>query len=192
MKKRHNGWDKHIKANARVLFGLVLVLLFMMVMVLPSLVSSAQMIYQAGTGQYLPVVLNNVVVGSTSTITPSPTNTLSAAALTGTAQATATQTLTPSPTFTGTLVPKATLSVTVSGSPAKVNEGFTFTIKVGNTGTGPTHNNVVSDSFPTFIDVRTVVASSGTVTKLTHSFTVAIGDVLPGEVITVHFPNLPA
>ena len=81
MKKRHNGWDKHIKANARVLFGLVLVLLFMMVMVLPSLVSSAQMIYQAGTGQYLPVVLNNVVVGSTSTITPSPTNTLSAAAL---------------------------------------------------------------------------------------------------------------
>lgn len=66
-----------------------------------------------------------------------------------------------------------------------MNETFTFTIKVGNTGTGPTTDNIVFDSFPNFIDVVSVTSTEGTVTKLTHSFVVAIGDVNPGDIITI-------
>jgi LPXTG-site transpeptidase (sortase) family protein len=57
---------------------------------------------------------------------------------------------------------------------------------VGNTGTGPTHNNVIFDPFNnSFMDVITVTTSKGTITKQTHSFYVTIGDVYPGEIITI-------
>jgi LPXTG-site transpeptidase (sortase) family protein len=43
----------------------------------------------------------------------------------------------------------------------------------------------VFDSFPTYIDVSTVTTSRGTITKLTHSFVVTIGDIVPNEKITI-------
>ncbi len=112
---------------------------------------------------------------STSTKTPTPT-------LTGTQH---TPTVTPTSTATGTLIPGASLSISVSPSQARVNESLTFTIKIGNTGTGPTIDNIVVDSFPTYIDVLTVTTSKGTITKLTHSFIASIGDVNPGDSITI-------
>ena len=112
---------------------------------------------------------------STSTKTPTPT-------LTGTQH---TPTVTPTSTATGTLIPGASLSISVSPSQARVNESLTFTIKIGNTGTGPTIDNIVVDSFPTYIDVLTVTTNKGTITKLTHSFIASIGDVNPGENITI-------
>jgi LPXTG-site transpeptidase (sortase) family protein len=111
----------------------------------------------------------------TSTITPTPT-------VTGTQP---TKTTTPTPTVTGTLTSGATIKVTVTPTQAKVNESFTFTIEAGNTGTGTTQNNMVLDYFPTFIDVLTVTTSRGTITKLAHSFVVTIGEIHPGEKITI-------
>jgi LPXTG-site transpeptidase (sortase) family protein len=146
---------------------------------------------------------------STSTTTTTPTNTptgtatetatatstsTASATSTGTSTSTATPTLTgtqptatitPTPTKTGTLTPVASLSVSVTPTQAKVNESFTFTIKVGNTGSLPTSDNIVVDSLPTFIDVTTVTTSKGTITKLTHSFIVSVGDVNPGDIVTI-------
>jgi LPXTG-site transpeptidase (sortase) family protein len=185
MEKKHNGWNKFSRDNVKLLIGLLGTLLLIGLIILPSLVSSAQWISQLVGDQYLPIVLNSGQIGPTSAFTPSPTNTLTGPEKTGTAAPSPTITLTPSPTFTGTLTPIAYFSKTVSGSPAKVNEGMTFTIKVGNTGTGPNGNNLVSDSFPSDIDVISVTSTKGTATKLSHSFTVAIGTVSPGEVVTI-------
>jgi LPXTG-site transpeptidase (sortase) family protein len=67
-----------------------------------------------------------------------------------------------------------------------VNDTFTFTIVVGNTGTGPSHNNnIINSSVPSYMSFTTVTTSQGTITKLTRSFTVYIGDIVPGEVITI-------
>ncbi len=127
----------------------------------------------------------------TSTPTTTPTETSTA---TSTATTTATPTVTgtpptetPTPTFTKTptVSPAASLSVTVSPSQAKVNESLTFTIKVGNTGTVATTNNIVVNSFPSYIDVLSVTTSQGTITKLTHSFNALIGEVEPGAAITI-------
>jgi LPXTG-site transpeptidase (sortase) family protein len=179
MEKKHNGWNKLFKANVKVFIGLFGTLFLITLIFLPSLVSAAQWILQAGQNQYLPIILNNVQVG------PTTTNTLTAPEMTGTAAPSPTITLTPSPTVTGTLIPVATFTKSVSGSPAKVNEAMTFTIKVGNSGTGPNGNNLVADSLPSDIDVISVTTTKGTATKLSHSFTVAIGTVSPGEVVTI-------
>jgi LPXTG-site transpeptidase (sortase) family protein len=151
-------------------------------------VSSAQMIEQLGLNSYLPLIYANPNFVPLYTPNPSATmtGTLSSPTTTGTVGPSPTQTLTPSPTFTGTLTPNASLTIAVTPSQAKVNERFIFTIKVGNTGTGPTHNNVIFDPFNnSFMDVTTVTTSRGTVTKQTHSFYVTIGDVFPGEIITI-------
>lgn len=118
---------------------------------------------------------------STSTSTATATSTATSTA-TGT-QATATVTRTSTPT--GTLIPGPSLSITVTPSQAKINESLTFTIKIGDTGTAPTTDNIIVDSFPTTIDVLTVTTSKGTITKLTHSFTASIGDVNPGDIVTI-------
>jgi len=127
----------------------------------------------------------------TSTAVGTPTSTSTATA-TGTSTATPTATgtqptatITPTPTPTGTLIPGPSLSISVTPSQAKVNESLTFTIKIGNTGTAPISDNIIVDSFPTYIDVLTVATSKGTITKLTHSFTASIGDVNPGDIITI-------
>jgi len=56
---------------------------------------------------------------------------------------------------------------------------------VSNTGTGPSSNNVVVDTFPSYIDVISVTSTRGSVTKLTHSFVVTIGDVDPNQKVTI-------
>jgi LPXTG-site transpeptidase (sortase) family protein len=132
---------------------------------------------------------------STASLTPTSTSTSSQTA-TGTATSTSTATSTPTatgtqptktatPTVTGTLSVAPSLKVAVQPNQAKINENFTFAIEVGNTGSGPTTNNIVLDAFPTFIDVLTVTTSRGTITKLAHSFVVTIGDIVPNEKITI-------
>jgi LPXTG-site transpeptidase (sortase) family protein len=180
MKGNRIRWGNYSKANARVFIFILGVLLFVGLILLPMMVSSAQQII----ARYLPVVLVNSHYGPTYTFTP--TGTLPSPTSTVTPGPSPTQTLTPSPTFTGTLTTNATITIAVSGSPANVNDTLTFTIKVGNTGTGPTHNNVVVDNFPvSYIDVSDVATNKGTVIKQTRSFIVTIGDVFPGEVVTI-------
>jgi len=96
-----------------------------------------------------------------------------------------TATITRTSTPTGTLIPGASLSISVTPTQAKVNESLTFTIKVGNTGTATTSDNIVVDAFPSYVDVLTVATSKGTITKLTHSFIASIGDVAPGDIVTI-------
>jgi len=133
----------------------------------------------------------------TSTTSPTTTDTsTSTPTSTGTATSTSTSTATPTvtgtqptktatPTVTGTLTIIPSLKVAVQPAEAKINENFSFAIEVGNNGTGPTRNNMVLDYFPTYIDVLTVTTSRGTITKLAQQFVVAIGDIYPGEKITI-------
>jgi LPXTG-site transpeptidase (sortase) family protein len=124
----------------------------------------------------------------TETSTPTTTDTPTATG-TATGTATATPTITgtpPTPTATGTLTVIPSLLVDVLPNQAKVNESFTFTIVVGNSGSGPSHNNnVVNSSFPSYMSVSTVTTSKGIITKLTRSFTIYIGDIAPGEQVTI-------
>jgi LPXTG-site transpeptidase (sortase) family protein len=177
------------KAFSRIL-GLILVIaLFAGVLFLPGLVSSAQIAQQSTSNPYLPIVMKNGGFGPTHTITPSPTLTVTGTpptpTKTGTAGPSPTQTLTPSPTYTGTLTPNALITISVSGSPANINQNLVFTIKVGNSGTGPTFNNTVVDSFASYLDVLTVTTTAGAVNKQTHSFVANVGDVNPGVIITI-------
>jgi sortase A len=43
----------------------------------------------------------------------------------------------------------------------------------------------LSDSFDTFIDVSSVSTTQGSITKLTHLFTVSIGSIGPGQTVTI-------
>jgi len=130
-----------------------------------------------------PTETSTAIGTSTSTSTSTATATSTATSTATGTQATATVTRTSTPT--GTLIPGPSLSITVTPSQAKVNESLTFTIKIGDTGTAPTTDNIIVDSFPTTIDVLTVTTSKGTITKLTHSFTASIGDVNPGDIVTI-------
>jgi len=66
-----------------------------------------------------------------------------------------------------------------------VNESLTFTIKIGNTSNITTTDNIVIDTFPTFINVSSVSTTQGTITKQTHSFNAFVGSVAPGDTITI-------
>ncbi len=145
---------------------------------------------------FLPIVFNLYLWGitptptATFTLTPTPTATGPTATITQTPTATrtgtqATQTLTPTPTFTGTITPNPAISIRVTPTEANVGGRFTFTIEVVNNGTGPAHNAVVADSFPSYIDVETITASRGVVSKSTHSLTVSLGDLIGGEKVTI-------
>lgn len=171
MKKSQAGLDKHSKISPRVTIYILGALMLIVIILLPMLSSSAQRIEQLANSYYFPLVSKNGHL--VPTVTPTPT------------VAPPTQTLTPTPTATGTLTTGPTLKVAVTPTEAKVNESLKFTIEAGNTGTGPTHNNLVLDSFPTYIDVITVTSTRGSITKLTHSFVVTLGDVNPGEKITI-------
>jgi LPXTG-site transpeptidase (sortase) family protein len=138
-----------------------------------------------------PVITGTLTATPTETSTPTPTPTATATA-TGTATATSTPTRTGTPptmtstaTLTHTPTPAVTLSVTVAPTEAKVNETFSFTIKVTNASTITTTNNILADSFPTFIDVSSVSTTLGSITKLTHSFTASIGSVGPSQTVTI-------
>jgi len=133
---------------------------------------------------------NTATATAAVTETPTPTETSTPG---NTPTSSPTATLTPTitgtpptttPTSTATVNPGATISVSVSPSSARVNETMTFTIKVGNTSDLTTVDNIIVDSFPTFIDVISVTFS-GTVTKGTHSFIATIGNVDPDEIVTI-------
>ena len=124
---------------------------------------------------------------NTATVTPTYTATATATS-TATPTITPTPTVTHTPTLTGTITPVATLKVVVTPSEAKPGEQLKFTITAGNTGAYPMRDVIISDSFPTFITVETVTVdpvAHGIVTKVTHSFTVSLGDVNPNEIITI-------
>src|SRR4030043_1577882 len=152
---------------------------------------------ETGTATATPTETSTSTSTGTSTASPTPTTTSTStptgsATVTSTSTSTATPTYTgtpptrtPTPTVTGTLSVIPSLRIQVQPAQAKVNENFTFAIDVGNTGTGPTTNNIVLDAFPTFIDVLTVTTGRGTITKLAHSFVVTIGEMVPNEKITI-------
>jgi LPXTG-site transpeptidase (sortase) family protein len=97
-----------------------------------------------------------------------------------------TATTTPSPTFTGTPTIVPSLKVVVTPFQAKKDETFRFTIEVGSIGTYPTRNNYILDTFDSYLTVTNVSAvPRGVVTKLTNQFSVNIGDIFPGEKITI-------
>jgi LPXTG-site transpeptidase (sortase) family protein len=177
-------WGKYIKGYARVFIIILGVLIFVGLFLVPKVGSTAQIIQQLGIDPYLPVILADSHFGPTYTETP--TGTLPSPTTTGTAGPSPTSTLTPSPTFTGTLTPNPVITKVVDRSSAKVNEILTFTITVKNIGTGPTRSNVVVDNFPvSYIDVSEVSTTKGTYTKQSRSFIVTIGDIMPGEIVTI-------
>jgi LPXTG-site transpeptidase (sortase) family protein len=189
MKKIRFGWHLSSKVFTRILISCLVVVLLAGIIVIPRLVSPANLLAQDLYDPYLPIILNNAQLGPTDTLTPSPTVTLTGTQPTPTKTNTAgpspTNTLTPSPTFTGTLTPIPALTASVSPTSGKIGDNLVFTIKVGNTGTGPTLNNILVDSFPTYIDVLTVTTTQGSVNKQTHSFIVSVGDVRPGVIVTI-------
>jgi LPXTG-site transpeptidase (sortase) family protein len=184
MKKKLTRRGKFSKVYARVTIFILGVLIFVGLITIPKVVSTAQIIEQLGLGPYLPIIMKDSYFGPTYTITP--TGTLPSPTTTGTAGPSPTQTLTPSPTYTGTLTPNPSITISVNPFSAKVNEILTFTITVKNTGTGPTPNNQVFDNFPvSYIDVSEVKSTKGTIIKQSRSFIVTIGDIFPGEVVTI-------
>ncbi|NJD60481.1 MAG: sortase [Anaerolineae bacterium] len=189
MKNLRSGWRISSKTITRMLISILVLGLLSGSLLIPKLASSAKVIDPKPYDPYLPIVLNNVKIGPADTITPSPSATLTGtqptATKTNTAGPSPTNTLTPSPTFTGTLTPVPALAVTVSPTSARIGENFVFTIKVGNTGTGPTQNNIVVNSYPTYLDVLPVTTPQGSVNKQTHSFIVSIGDIRPGGLVTI-------
>ena len=194
METPQTGLVKCTKVFIRTVIYVLSILLFIGLLLLPEIASSAQLAQQLGIGPYLPIILEDSHFGATDTPTPTstatPTATMTGTLPTPTRTSTATPTFTktstqPTPTATGTLTAVPLLKVSVTPTQAKVNETFTFIIEAGNSGTTATRNNLIMDSFPTYIDVITVTSTRGSVTKLSHSFVVTIGDVFPGEKITV-------
>jgi LPXTG-site transpeptidase (sortase) family protein len=130
------------------------------------------------TATYPPTGTATSPATATETSIPTPTNTLTAT-VTGTP---------PTPTVTGTLTDFPYLSVSVSPNQAAVNQSFTFVITLQNTGTGPSHNNnIINSYFPTSMSITQVTPSQGTLTKYTRSFMVYIGDLDPNEIVTITF-----
>ncbi len=88
-------------------------------------------------------------------------------------------------TSTGT----ASLSITLSVSPSQVrtNQDATYTIRVENNGTAPATNVVVSDSFSTYLDLRSARTTKGTATSnsSTRRVTVTINVLEPDEEVTI-------
>lgn len=166
----------------------------------------ASSINAAGTVQYMPLLYQinpthtstaTSTLPGTATTTPTATATSTS---TGTVTAVGTETRTPTPTKTGTLptitstatqtvtgtvLPNPTLVVKVTPTAAAIGQRFTFTIDVSNGGTGPAEGVVLADSFPSYIDVESVTSQRGTVSRSAHSFTVSMGQVFPGEKISV-------
>lgn len=181
---------------ALVVLGLLLFGGFLFYPVLSGMASSALQNYidVDGTPNYLPLLYQ-----SNPTHTPTATATGTATAI-PTQEDVATVTRTPTPTrtgtrptttltgtttATGTIQPAVTLRVKVTPTAAEIGQQFTFTIEVGNGGTGPAEDVTLADSFPSYIDIQSVTSQRGTVSRSAHSFTVNIGSVYPGEEIVV-------
>ncbi len=186
MIKRRVGWDSLSKNSVRIFLVILWIILLTGLLISPKLASYAKGILQQANTFYLPIVFNNSVIAPLAT--PTVTGTPPTATLTFTPGPSPTNTISPSPTFTGTLTTIASMTMSVSPAPpngATVGQNLTFTINVGNTGTGPTLNNILVDSFPTYLDVVSVTTTQGSVNKLTHSFIISIGNVNPNNVVTI-------
>jgi LPXTG-site transpeptidase (sortase) family protein len=193
--------------NKRIYFTLMitsLVILFTLLIVVPGINASAS-VPQAGKSEAEDAwersigqqITDTMTATATQTIEFTPTSTATAsptatATATATATPTSTGTLTPTPTgtlptptATGTITPKPTVVVSVSPAEAKVNESLTFTIKITNAGTKATTYGLVTQSFPSYIDVSTVTTSQGTVVKTAHDYSINIGGIDPNEDVTI-------
>ena len=136
---------------------------------------------------------------ATATATGTPTPTITGTLPTPTATATLTPTITrtstptitgtlPTPTATGTITPNPVLFMVVSPSQARVNELLTFTVSLRNDGTAPVSGALLSDNFPTYIDVQNVTTTKGSVSKTQHAVQVSITAIFPGETIVIVIP----
>lgn len=123
-------------------------------------------------------------------------------AVTGTPTEPPTRTPSPRPTATATPgtqptnTPKPTSkpskkvadpSIAKSASPgqARIGDGVTFTITVTNEGNETAKDVTVSDSLADYLDLLGVSASRGDVATNGKTVTVTIGDLAPGEVVTI-------
>lgn len=150
------------------------------------------------TATSTPTASETATETATATLTGTATTTAtSTASPTATATSTPTSTLTPTPTVTGTLpTPTATGTITpnpvlfmiVSPSQAKVNELLTFTVSIRNDGTAPVSGAILSDNFPSYIDVQNVTTTKGSVSKTQHAMQVSIAAIVPGETVVVVIP----
>lgn len=179
-------------------------ILFLVVVIFYPFLSSQAAAFLASTpnapgaadNNYLPIIFQNpytrtptltltTIPTETPTATLPPTSTLTPTS-TNTATSTSTRTGTPAtPTATGTLSANPTLTVKVTPTAAEVGYKFTFTIEMGNGGSGSAQGSVIADSFPSYIDIDTVTSSKGTVSRSGHSFTVSLGNINPGDKVTI-------
>jgi LPXTG-site transpeptidase (sortase) family protein len=151
-----------------------------------------------------PTTTNTPTATITGTVTATPTNTGTAThtptpTLTGTPPTntpTPTHTRTPTPTITGTpptatatgsITPVPAVTKSVSPSSARTGQTFTFKVLIGNTGTAPFTNAVMTDAFNSYVDIASYSTTRGTFTVNATSrlLTLTIGTVMPGETITV-------
>lgn len=77
------------------------------------------------------------------------------------------------------------MQLAVTPTQVRINSTATFTIKVRNNGLAPAEDAILSNSYPTFIDIQSVTTTRGTSTRLAHSMTVNFGDIMPNDLITV-------
>lgn len=91
------------------------------------------------------------------------------------------------------LPPVVSLSLkkSVTPSEAKPGESLTFKIEVKNTGTSTVVNARVTDTFVSFLELGTLVATKGTISvnSTTRSITWSIGTLVPNEVATITIPT---
>ena len=116
---------------------------------------------------YLPFIVKAISGGPTGT--PTPTGP------------------TPTPTFTGTIVPSPGATKSISPSEARINQSFTFTIRVTNSGSAPAQNVTLTDNLSayTYLTITNLETTRGTVNINARTAVVNIGTVYPGEVVTV-------
>lgn len=184
--------------------GWVLLLVFLAVFLLQANTAVyAQVKFQIGdtdTPTATETATETATASETATETATSTNT-STASVTATTTTTLTPTLTqtptptitgtlPTPTATGTITPNPVLFMVVSPSQAKVNELLTFTVSIRNDGTAPVSGALLSDYFPSYIDVQNVSTTKGSVSKTQHAAQVSITTIAPGETIVVVIPVL--
>ncbi|NNJ12283.1 DUF11 domain-containing protein [Chloroflexales bacterium ZM16-3] len=111
--------------------------------------------------------------GSSRKSTPVPTST-------PTETPTPTETLTPVPQFAD---PAITKSANISN--AQVGDTVEFTLTATNRGNIPASNVVIEDTLPSFLALEGVSATRGDVSVNGATIRVTIGDLAPGEVVTV-------
>lgn len=127
---------------------------------------------------------------ATGTATGTATVTATSGSVTTTTTATTTSTgsgATQTATLTGTITPNPNATKAVSPTAAGVGQYVTFTIRVGNNGSAPAENVVVTDSFNsyTYLDIDTITTSQGTFNTVGRVATIEIGTVMPRQVVTV-------